>query len=362
MKIALDALNLTPARAGVGNYAFHVIHALQTLPSEHQFTVFVNRSVREEFSDTSRMHFVTAGSFSGSRQRIFYQLTRFAGQLQGYDLVHCLDYLSPLAHLSAPLVITVHDVSFLVNRSYFTPAMGLLKRSLLPLSCRRAAGIFTVSEFTKQELLRCLPLREERIFPVLLGTETPRRSTESQPPCVLCVGTLEPRKNWGTAVSAMELLWQRRPDLTLPLVLAGKPGWGYEPLLQQIQNSPYRDRILLPGYCSEEALAAWYKSARAFVFPSFYEGFGLPPIEAMAYGVPVVASAAASLPEVTNGAALLCPPTDAAAFSAAIEEALGSKRETLIAAGKHRAAALSWGKTGQGILDGYQTIAGRTNS
>ena len=82
----------------------------------------------------------------------------------------------------------------------------------------------------------------------------------------------------------------------------------------------------------------------------------------MAYGVPVVASAAASLPEVTNGAALLCPPTDAAAFSAAIEEALGSKRETLIAAGKHRAAALSWDKTGQGILDGYQTIAGRTNS
>ncbi len=359
MKIALNALTMSETKAGVGNYAWHVIQELQKNSGEHQFTVYVNGSVKHLFSDSEQMKFVAPGNFSSSKKRLLFELTRFKTMLnrEHYDLIHFLDYVTPLQKVNAPICVTVHDVSFFASEDYFTKSMSVTKKTLLPLSCKRAAGVITVSEFTKRELLKYVTISEEKVIPVLLGTEPPSKEGEGGEPCVLCVGTIEPRKNQITAIKAMELLWKKNSDFSLPLVIAGKPGWRYEPIFDYAKNSPFKDRIRFTGYCNEHQLAGWYQKAKVFLFPSFYEGFGLPPIEAMSYGVPVVASNCASLPEVLANGAILCPPEDAASFAKGIVNAY--ENSELIAAGKRRAEELSWEKTGAELLTHYQTIAER---
>ncbi len=360
MKIALNALTMSETKAGVGNYAWHVIRELQKNPGEHQFTVYVNGTVKDLFYDSEQMKFIAPGSFSSSKKRLLFELTGFRNILnrEQYDLIHFLDYVTPLQKVNAPICVTVHDVSFFASEDYFTKSMSFTKKTLLPLSCKRASGVITVSEFTKGELLRYVTLSEEKVFPILLGTDSAFDSDEDGEPCVLCVGTIEPRKNQITAIKAMELLWQKNPEFTLPLIIAGKPGWRYESIFDYAENSPFKDRIRFTGYCNERQLAGWYRKAKVFLFPSFYEGFGLPPLEAMSYGVPVVASNAASLPEVLDNGAILCPPEDAASFAKGIVNAY--ENDELIAAGKRRAEQLSWEKTGAELLAIYPTIAERS--
>lgn len=360
MNIALNALTLNDTKAGVGNYAWNVIRQLQKNSGNHNFTVYVNNTVRDRFSDSEHMKFVGVGPFSSSKKRLWYELTKLGKELnkQEYDFVHFLDYVTPLQKLKMPFVVTVHDVSFFVSEEYFTKSMSITKGALLPLSCRRAAGVITVSEFTKRELLRYVPLEENDVFPVLLGTNPPEMSEEGGQPCVLCVGTIEPRKNWLTAIRAMELLWERHPDFSLPLVIAGKNGWRYESLLAYAKRSPYRERIIFTGYCTEQELAKWYKSAKVFLFPSFYEGFGLPPLEAMSYGIPVVSSNAASLPEVLGEAAVFCSPQDVNGFAEGVLYALDNQE--LIAKGKQRAQKFTWAKTGETLLDCYEKMMERS--
>ncbi|MBE7042877.1 MAG: glycosyltransferase family 4 protein [Ruminococcaceae bacterium] len=362
MKIALNAMTMSETKAGVGNYAWHVIRELQQNPGEHQFTVYVNETVKHLFSDSEQMKFVAPGSFSSSKKRLLFELTKLGKILnrEGYDFLHFLDYATPLQALNAPFFVTVHDVSFFASADYFTKSMSMTKKSLLPLSCKRAVGVITVSEFTKRELLRYVKLSEDKIHPVLLGTEPPRTDGEGGEPCVLCVGTVEPRKDQITAIKAMELLWKEHPEFTLPLVIAGKAGWRYEPIFQYAERSPFCDRIHFTGYCTEKQLAGWYRGAKVFLFPSLYEGFGLPPLEAMSYGVPVVASNAASLPEVLGNGAILCPIGEEKAFAKGILDALGN--DTLIASGRKRAAELSWKKTAAELLAQYQRIAERSRT
>ncbi len=360
MKIALNALTMNKTKAGVGNYAFHVIQELQKKPGGHTYTVYLNESVKSLFSDSEQMKFVAPGTFSSSKKRMWYELTKLGRELnsQSYDFVHFLDYVTPLQQLKMPFVVTVHDVSFFVSEQYFTKSMSAIKKTLLPLSCKRASGIITVSEFTKQELLRYVSVKQEKIHPVLLGTDSSDIKPEGGDACVLCVGTVEPRKNWITAIRAMELLWDAYPSFTLPLVIAGKNGWKYEPVLSYAQNSPFCDRIRFTGYCTESELSGWYHHAKVFLFPSLYEGFGLPPLEAMHYGIPVVASNAASLPEVLKDGALFCPPMDAEAFAKGILTAI--ENQDLISAGKKRAEELTWEKTANHLLDVYKTISERS--
>lgn len=359
MRIAVNALNITPTRAGVGNYGVHVIEQLQTLSSPHSFDVWINQSVKHMFEDSSKMRFLTAGNFCTSKKRLSYELTVLGKQLDqgGYDLIHFLDYVTPLRPLRTPYAVTVHDVSFLVNREYFTAGMRIVKKLLLPVSCRRAAGIITVSQFTKEELLRYLKVPEENVFPILLGADQPLKQAKGGKPCVLCVGTVEPRKNWITGIQAMELLWEKDPSFQLPLVIAGKKGWRYEPVLKYASCSKFRERIQFVGYCSELELAGWYQNAAAFLFPSYYEGFGLPPLEAMSYGVPVVASHTSALPEVLGDAAVFCEPDSPEQFAQGLWRAMGPERDKLVNAGRKRAAALSWSRMGLELLHCYQCIA-----
>jgi glycosyltransferase involved in cell wall biosynthesis len=179
-------------------------------------------------------------------------------------------------------------------------------------------------------------------------------------PFILSIGVIEPRKNLNRLMDAFRILKERKnvPD-NLKLVLAGGKGWLYDEIFQHHADSPVRDDILLPGFVSDELLPAIYSTADALAFPSLYEGFGLPILEAMACGTPVVASRASCLPEVAEGAALLVDPNNIDGLACALERALldGDLRQGLIAQGLQRAREYTWQRAAEQLLSVYHQVA-----
>jgi glycosyltransferase involved in cell wall biosynthesis len=187
------------------------------------------------------------------------------------------------------------------------------------------------------------------------GTGTARKKFGIGDHFILTVGTIEPRKNLATLVSAFERL---SPEKNLQLVIVGGQGWLSTPSLKAIEQSPARARIVMTDYLHDEDLRSLYSSCRVFVYPSLYEGFGLPPIEAMACGAPVVTSDIRSLVESTGGVAKVAAPQDPAAFTKVIQSLLENEEERrqLSAAGRARAAELTWQDAARKTLDVYERV------
>jgi glycosyltransferase involved in cell wall biosynthesis len=179
-------------------------------------------------------------------------------------------------------------------------------------------------------------------------------------PFILSIGVIEPRKNLNRLMDAFQVLKERKnvPD-NLKLVLAGGKGWLYDEIFQHHAESPVHDDILLPGFVSDELLPAIYSAADGLAFPSLYEGFGLPILEAMACGTPVVASRASCLPEVAEGAALLVDPNNVEGLASALELALldGDVRARLVAQGLQRATEYTWRSAAEQLLSVYHRVA-----
>jgi len=176
---------------------------------------------------------------------------------------------------------------------------------------------------------------------------------------VLAVGTVEPRKDLPGLVEAFDLL--AADDAELRLVIAGPDGWGADALTRVVAASPHRDRIVRLGWVDDAARAALVRGAAVFAFPSRYEGFGLPPLEAMAAGTPVVATAAGSLPEVLGDAALLADPESVDALATALAAVLtdAALRDRLVTAGRAQADRYSWASATQALVDCYRVLVDR---
>jgi glycosyltransferase involved in cell wall biosynthesis len=273
---------------------------------------------------------------------------------------------------AVPSVVTVHDLGYL----YHPRAHPLLERLYLDWSTRHsvrlARVVITDSQATRDDLVRhyqvtagkisvCHPGVDESLAPVRdpARLEAVRRKYGLPKDYILFVGTLRARKNLIRLLEAYGRL-VARPENPPTLALAGKPGWGYREIVARIEGLGLTGRIILPGYVDEDDLAALYSGSRAFAFPSLYEGFGFPILEAMRCETPVVCSDAASLPELAGDAALIVPPHDVEALADALERILTDEalRAHLTEKGRAQAERFTWGACAACVLHALERAAG----
>lgn len=272
----------------------------------------------------------------------------------GAELVHGPVFVGPLLS-SCPMVITIHDLSFIRFPALFRPANRLYLSVMTRLSARRARRLIAVSAWTAAETTGLLGIPSERISVIYHGVDPAFRPLPSDevaefrhrmglpPRFILCVGTLEPRKNLVRLVEA----FARIRDRQVGLILVGGKGWFYEELFARIEALDLQERVVCAGYVDNEALPLWYNAATLLAYPSLYEGFGLPVLEAQACGTPVLTSNASSLPEAAGDAAVMVPPDDVEALTAALDMLLSDEalREELRERGLRHAAQFSWQRT-----------------
>ena len=339
--------------AGINWYIYNLLRCLPAAAPEIEYTIFTGESRYSAQGVTLRR-----SSWPTHRPpvRIIWEqiVQPVAARRAGVDLLHGPAFVGPLVGF-CPTVITIHDLSFLLYPQNFRAGNRLYLQILTRLSVRRARRLIAVSESTKRDLIRHYQLPPERVDVVPNGVDdhfrpwseaeiAAFRTRKGLPErFLLFVGTLEPRKNVVGLIQAYARLPQPRP----PLMLVGGKGWLYDEIFTRVETLGLSDEVHFVGYVSAEDLPGWYNAARLFVYPSLYEGFGLPPLEAMACGTPVVASNASSLPEVVGRAGLLVDPNDAEALTAAMNRLLtdGDLHDALQVEGPKRAAAFSWQET-----------------
>jgi glycosyltransferase involved in cell wall biosynthesis len=261
-------------------------------------------------------------------------------------------YVLPVA---APgrLVVTVHDLSFEHRAEWMATRDRAIFRTLVPRAARRADAVLTVSEWTRKELLEYYGVPAERVIVTPNGVDpafVPEGPRRDGAPYLLFVGAIQPRKDPLTAVSALGLL-----DPDLRLLLAGPEKQGGRELREAVRRLGLSGRVELLGHVDTSALASLYRGAACLVFPSRFEGFGLPVIESMACGTPVVAARTSAIPEVAGDAAVLVEPGDPEALAAGVERAL-AEQEQLIARGLERARSFSWERAARRTLAVYRDL------
>ena len=317
MRVGLDVSPLVQTRAGTARYVEHLLAELPELVP---------------------LRFGGPGRTATIARDVWWYPVGLPRAVRGLDVLHCPTFRAPLRS-AIPLVITVHDLAVLRHPGTFNQWSRQYSRLAVPRVVRAARLIVAVSEFTRGELVELLRVPEEKIRVVHNGVAavfTPD-GPAAEGDYVLAVGTLEPRKNLAAAEQAA-----RR--LGLELRVAGEPGWG------DVAVDGWLGRV------SDERLAELMRGARCLVYPSLYEGFGLPIAEAMACGTPVVTSRGGATEEVAGAAAVLVDPLDPGSIAAGIEQALGRCAE-LRALGLERARAFSWRAAAAATWDVYREAA-----
>ena len=371
MRIGLDGIPLGEIKTGVGHYTFELARALADASPGDEFELvsphpYVAANVGGDEQSPPNLRLTRAEVGRLLRRRWWsLGLPLYAGRAR-LDLFHGTNYDVPLWG-RCPAVVTVHDLSMFLHPETHEAHLVRRARRRLPLMARRATAIITPSQSVKRETCEHLGVEAEKVFVVPEAARptfrpVPREETAEtrhrlgvEDEFVLFVGTIEPRKNLLTLARALAEILRRTP-LRPQLVIAGKEGWLTNELFSYLKGADVRERVRFTGYVSDRDLRALYSSCRAFVYPSLYEGFGLPTLEAMACGAPVVTSSVASLVETVGDAARLVPATDYQELAQAIVSVLpdSGERERLSSAGLRRAATFSWEKTAQATLDVYR--------
>lgn len=371
MRIGLDGQPLTKPRTGVGHYTFELARALATRRPEDSFELVAPdsfpASIIRETATTPNLRAVSVKANVLTRRWSSIGLPRYIRQA-AFDLFHGTNYQLPLINAKRN-VLTVHDLSFLTYPETHDPRLARRARLRLPIMLRAASRIITPTEAIKDELTSRFnldPLRitvtpeapRESFFPMKREDTTDvRQRLGIENDFILFVGTIEPRKNLQTLVRAFEHI-SRETDRRPQLVIAGGAGWVTDDFEHLLYGSVFRERMRLTGYLTDEVLRALYSSCKVFVYPSLYEGFGLPPLEAMACGAPVIASRIPAHAETLKDNARLIEPTDESALANAIVELLEDERarESLVRAGLAHVAEFSWRRTAEMTWNVYEAV------
>jgi glycosyltransferase involved in cell wall biosynthesis len=371
MHIAINAHLLAHTRsfrrAGVSHYIEQLLQHLARVDQTNQYTIFTTRGLDAAALGLPPHFTIQPSRFPTINPRVRIPWEQFLAPLilrqQRADLFHGTLNVVPLA-CPVPSVVTIHDLAFIrfpyTFRSYNRTYLDLATR----VSVRRATRILAVSEHTRREVVGLLGVPAERVVvtpnaarvhfrPPAAEALAAFRTRHSLPEqFVLYVGTLEPRKNLTTLLDAYAQIARQS---AVPLLVGGGKGWMYDAVFARLEALGLRDRVHFVGYLDEEELPLWYAAARLFVFPSLYEGFGMPPLEAMACGTPVVTSNSSSLPEVVGDAGLMVAPMDVDALADAIMRLLSDEalHADLRERGLRRAQQFAWHTTAERTRDAY---------
>ncbi len=364
MHIGIDA-RLTYYRVGgISTYIREMIKALEVLDTTHQYTILHSRKARENLSPRFRRFNLWTPSHNRiERLALAVELTRLR-----LDVLHSTDYIPPLWGAKR-YVISVHDLTFLHYPQFLTRDSRRYYNDQIRAAVNQADHILTLSKASKRDIVQLLGVPADKISVQWCGVdstfrplpidvvERTRCELELPPTFILFVGTFEPRKNIAGLINAYQLLRARWKDAP-PLVLVGKRGWMFEETMAHIEASGLRDHILWRENVAHESLPAVYNAASVLVMPSHYEGFGLPPLEAMACGTITVVSSRSSLPEVVGDVGHTVNPDDQAAIADALHHALTDDvwRTTMRARGLERAKIFTWERTARIALDAYHTV------
>jgi glycosyltransferase involved in cell wall biosynthesis len=368
IRVAIEA-SAVPARlTGAGVYVARLLAAMASREDVEAEVFCAPGAAAALAAPGLRLHPVAAAR-AGRPARIAWTqlLAGRAARAAGADLLHGVHYELPLA-ARLPAVVTVHDLTLLTNPEWHEPGKVRYFGWALRRAARVARRVLCVSATTARDLAARLEVAPERIDVTRLGTDLRpageaevaalRRRLGLDGPYLLGLGTVEPRKDLPTLVRAFASLAGELPHR---LVLAGLAGWGQGALAAAVADSGVADRVLLCGYLPEADKAALFTGADVFAYPSRYEGFGLPVLEAMACGTPVVTTTGGSLPEVAGDAALLVEPGDPDALAAALAKLAGdpSARQAAATRGRARAAEFTWDRCAAETVAAYRRALDR---
>jgi len=349
--------------AGVHQYIYHLLRHLGRAGDGMRYTVFLGQGVLPPGVTLPlvQSHWPTDRA---AIRVVWEQLMQpWALRRIGADLVHGPVFVGPLL-AGCPFVITIHDLSFIRFPALFRPANRVYLTAMTRLSARRARRLIAVSAHAANESTRLLGVPRDRVDVVYHGVDPSfhplpadevaafRRRKGLPERFVLFVGTLEPRKNLVRLVEA----FARIRDRDVALILVGGKGWLYDELFARVEALGLDHHVFFPGYVMSDALPLWYNSATVFSYPSLYEGFGLPVLEAQACGTPVLTTNVSSLPEAAGDGALMVDPYDVDALTAGLNRLLADEtlRQVLRERGLAHAGRFSWSRAAQETTGVYR--------
>lgn len=367
MRIAVDASTIS-TQGGPRTYVLGLLDALFRIDSENEYTVFYNDPCHlGRFPGAKEI--VLPGKSPISRLwREHVALSR-ACSSEKIDVLHCpksaIPYKSP-----CPVVVTLHDLIPLKHPETEKFAAQMYWRLQIPIAATRSDFIITDTEYARQEIMADFNVNPERIVSIPLGYN-PAMNAVRDPAYgvevrkryglpgnyILYVGTIQPRKNIGSLIEAYARLLKESGQ-TPVLVIVGRKGWLYDKLFARIKELALEKKIIFTGFVPDEDLPYIYDGARVFSYLSFFEGFGLPPLEAMACGVPVVVSNTTSLPEVVGDAGISVDPTNIDAIATGLHRVLNSQdvAQTMIRKGLERASTFSWDQCARKTIEIYKAV------
>lgn len=363
--IIFNALQ-TSLSGGIGRYSYELSKSLYNL-QEISMKIVIREEDKLLFSFAKEEDLIVVCGIKNSKSRNFYEqfiLPKKVNKEYPNAIVHYPDTMAPLFSKNK-VVITVHDISFKAMGNIFTLKTRLWKNTITKLSLKKAYRVIADTNFTKNEILKYYsnisetkihvaycgfnnfsmqPINESKISSDILKLK------ESE--YILTVSTISPRKNIDGLIKAFDLI---KNKVSYKLVIAGKNGWMYENVYILVKELKLEDRVIFTGGINDEELGFLYKNTKLFVYPSFYEGFGLPPLEAMSFGVPIAVSNKTSIPEVVNIKECFFDPYDVNGMSIKIMEIISNEelKKLIIKKGNKRLSDFSWIKCAQNVINIY---------
>lgn len=376
MKIGIDARMYRSGVAGIGRYSQNLIKNLLAIDRDDEFVLFMTKEDKKELAFSRPNYFIencklkivicNIPHYSLAEQIKFPKII----ENEKLDLMHFLNFNYPVSY-KGKFVVTIHDLTLLFYPDT-AKRTNFLKQSAfkytMKKACQNSAQIIAVSENTKKDIIDQFQIpkskiqiiyeaADDKIFTPVTKTELDhfKQKHHLKTPVILAVGQFRPHKNLPGLIEAFENLRQEIPS---KLIILGQPDPKHTRLYEAIDKTKAKNDILMPGFVTDKELALWYRIASVFVFPSLYEGFGLPGLEAMATGTPVVASKQSCLPEIYQNAALYFDPFNSQDIADKIKEVITNKslRDKLIQNGLQVSRQYSWEKTARETLKLYNNL------